>query len=254
MVAVMRERRIEAQATPESAWLPWLARISEALLRTDVPLLRAGRMVVVAPHPDDEVLGCGGLLALHAKAGRVVLVVAVTDGEASHLPLPEPTPLALAAQRRSESADGLHRLTLPAGGVLRLGLPDGRVAQHEHRLIDVLANVLRQGDTVVVPWRLDGHPDHDACGRAAAKACADNGCRLLEMPIWMWHWSTPGDTRVPWHRLVALALPPWARTVKHSALSAHASQLQPRDADTPPVLDAAIVARARREHEYYFAA
>jgi LmbE family N-acetylglucosaminyl deacetylase len=253
MVAVMRERRIEAQATPEWAWLPWLAQLADALTRTEQPLLRAGRVVVVAPHPDDEVLGCGGLLALHAAAGHAALVVAVTDGEASHLPLSEPSAVALATQRRTESAEGLRRLRLRADGVLRLGLPDGSVAQHEHRLADVLARVLRPGDTVVVPWRLDGHPDHEACGRAAANASARNGCRLLEMPIWMWHWSTPGDTRVPWHRLVALALPPWARLSKGSAWKAHASQLQPRDRNTPPVLDAAIVARSRRKHEYYFA-
>jgi LmbE family N-acetylglucosaminyl deacetylase len=253
MGAVMRERLLDTQPTPEWAWLPWLAELGDVLLRKDVALLPGARLVVVAPHPDDEVLGCGGLLAMHAETGRDCLVVAVTNGEASHWPLPVPSRMTLAALRRAESTEGLRRLMPRADRVLRLDLPDGHVAQHERRLADTLAAVLRRGDTVVAPWRLDGHPDHDASGRAAAKACLQVGCRLLEMPIWMWHWSTPGDTRVPWHRLVALALPPAARVRKRSALAAHASQLLPRDPATPAVLGGAIVARSQRSHEYYFA-
>ena len=42
------------------------------------------RVVVVAPHPDDEVLAAGGLMRWMACRGREVLVVGVTDGEASH--------------------------------------------------------------------------------------------------------------------------------------------------------------------------
>jgi LmbE family N-acetylglucosaminyl deacetylase len=254
MSAVLREPSIDDRPTPEWAWLPWLNTLTNELLRSDVLPLPAARLVVVSPHPDDEVLGCGGLLALHAAAGREDLVVAVTDGEASHRPLAVPSSGRLAALRRAESAEGLLHLTARSdNNVLRLHLPDGHVALHEQRLADRLVATLRPSDTVVVPWRLDGHPDHEACARAAAKACVRVGCRLLEAPIWMWHWSTPGDTRVPWHRLIALPLPPEVQAQKRSALDAHASQLLPRGRHTPPVLDETIVARSRRSHEYYFA-
>jgi LmbE family N-acetylglucosaminyl deacetylase len=252
MGAVMRQPLIDGASTPEWAWLPWLAMLADELLRSDVLALPEARLVVVSPHPDDEVLGCGGLLAMHGAAGRECMVVAVTDGEASHHPLPVPDGVSLAALRRAESAEGLRHLMPFSGDVQRLDMADGRVAQHEQRLADRLAATLRRSDTVAVPWRFDGHPDHEACARAAAKACARVGCRLLEMPIWMWHWSTPGDTRVPWHRLVSLPLPLAAQANKRLALTAHASQLRPRAADTPPVLDDAIVARSRRPREYYF--
>jgi LmbE family N-acetylglucosaminyl deacetylase len=159
---------------------------------------------------------------------------------------------ALAAQRRAESAVGLRQLMARPAKVLRLGMPDGDVARHEPYLANRLTRALRHGDTVAVPWRSDGHPDHEACARAAVTACARVGCRLLEMPIWMWHWSTPGDTRVPWHRLVALPLPPAVQTRKRLALDAHASQLQWRSVAAPPVLDSAMLARAQRPHEHYF--
>jgi LmbE family N-acetylglucosaminyl deacetylase len=254
MGAVMREPLIDARGgTPEWAWQPWLATLADALPARDVLALPAARLVVVAPHPDDEVLGCGGLLALHAATGRDTLLVAVTDGEASHRPLPVPGSAALGALRRAESAAGLQHLMLRPADVLRLGMPDGDVARHEQYLVNRLTHALRQGDTVTVPWRFDGHPDHEACGRAAAQACARRRCRLLEMPIWMWHWSTPGDTRVPWHRLVTLPLPPAVHRRKRLALGAHASQLHWRSADTPPVLDEAMLARAQRPQEHYFA-
>lgn len=248
----MREPLIDHRPTPEWAWLPWLDTLAAELLRSDTLPLPAARLVVVSPHPDDEILGCGGLLAMHAAAGRESLVVAVTDGEASHRPLALPSRAKLAALRRAESAEGLRHLTARTDNVLRLSMLDGHVAQHQRRLADRLAGTLRRSDTVVVPWRFDGHPDHEASARAALEASARTGCRLLETPIWMWHWSTPGDTRVPWHRLLALPLPPAVQTQKRSALRAHASQLLPRAADTPPVLDDAIVARARRSREYYF--
>lgn len=253
MGALMREPPLDEQGTPEWAWRPWLATLSEALLKREVLTLPAARLVVVSPHPDDEVLGCGGLLALHAATGQDCLVVAVTDGEASHRPLPVPGSVALAALRRAESTAGLQHLIAGAADVLRLGMPDSDVARHEQYLVQRLAHTLRHGDTVAVPWRLDGHPDHEACGRAAAKACARAGCRLLEMPIWMWHWSTPGDTRVPWHRLVALPLPTAVQAKKVLALRAHASQVLSRGAGVPPVLDDAMLARSQRPHEYYFA-
>src|SRR5262249_56815232 len=56
-------------AIPEAGVIPW------------EPLdLRGERLLVLAPHPDDEVIGCGGLVALHLREGRCVRVVVATDG------------------------------------------------------------------------------------------------------------------------------------------------------------------------------
>ena len=54
---------------PESEAIPYAAQD-----------LRGERLLVLAPHPDDEVIGCGGLLALHLRDGRQVRVVIATDG------------------------------------------------------------------------------------------------------------------------------------------------------------------------------
>ena len=252
MAAVNHERLIQGTGTPESAWQAWLKSggIATGALHECLP--QSVRLVVVAPHPDDEVLACGGLMAMHRAQGGDVLVIAVTDGEASHVDSPLWHADALAATRRAEGMTGLHRLGLDDVAVKRLALPDGRVAHHTLRLALRLQLLLRPADVVVTTWRMDGHPDHDATGVAASLACSVVGCRLIEAPVWMWHWASPGDPLVPWHRLQRFPLKPQARDRKQAALAAHASQLDPSQRPGGAVLGEAIVARANRPDEYFF--
>ena len=251
MAAVERGRRIlDDGTTDEAAWRDWLGTLQPPTLALDTFVSMGQRLVVVSPHPDDEVLACGGLLALHAQRGGAVAIVAVTDGEASHRRDPAWPARRLASARRVERRRGLARLGLTAGSVTRLGLPDTAVASHRGALQRGLRQVLRPTDCVVSPWRLDGHPDHDAAGTETALVCADLGCRLIEAPVWMWHWSAPADARVPWQRLRALALPPEAMTRKAAALAEHTTQLGARG-DDAPVLGPAIRARAAWGAEYF---
>lgn len=77
---------------------------------------------------------------------------------------------------------------------MSLGLPDGRLTDHEDRIAESLAEILRgaaPGTRCAATWRGDGHPDHEAVGRAAAEACARTDVELLEYPVWMWHWAHP---------------------------------------------------------------
>ena len=248
------DRAIAAPATAESQWQAFLAQWSPPRVELDDLLPRHARLVIVAPHPDDEVLACGGLARLHARRGGAVRVIAVTDGEASHVGSPEHDSAWLASQRRAERLRGLAALGVAADQVVRLGLADGRVAREQSALEGRLTSLLGADDVVVSTWRFDGHPDHEATGAAVARACAQVECRFIEAPVWMWHWAAPGDTRVEWRRLRALPLDPGTRRSKQTALRAHASQLEARGPSLGPVLDAAIVARSQREFEYFLEA
>ena len=252
MAALIHQRLIQGSGTAGATWQTWLRSggVSTRLLRDWVPC--AARLVVVAPHPDDEVLACGGLVAMHRDQGGEVAVIAVTDGEASHADSPLWQAHELAATRHAERTAGLRQLGVHDDAITRLSLPDGGVAQCLLRLALKLQRLLRPSDVVVTTWRLDGHPDHDATGLAASLACPAVGCRLIEAPVWMWHWANPGDPFVPWHRLQRLPLQPHAHERKQAALAAHASQLDPSQRPGGPVLGQAIVARARWADEYYF--
>ena len=252
MGALTAERLIEGDGCAESVWREWLGAIDVPALALEDFLPAPARLVVVAPHPDDEVLACGALLAMHAARGGECCVVAVTDGEASHPGSTRWTPQQLTTVRRAERAEGLLRLGLGGVSLHGLGLPDGGVQAQADRLRRRLIDLLRPGDVVVATWPLDGHPDHDACGTAAIQACASVGCGLLTAPVWMWHWAAPGDARVPWQRLRALHAHATAWKRKQAALEAHVSQCTAREGGQGSVLGADILARAARQREYFF--
>lgn len=232
---------IEGAGTTEATWLAWPAVDRWPAL----PLDAADPPLVVAPHPDDEVLGVGGLLAMIGSAD----IVAVTDGEASHPASTVHLPEELAAIRRDETDAALDRLGLDPVLVHRLGQPDGGI--DETALTDALAPLLWRGRWCFATWRGDGHPDHEAVGRAAAAACAEAGARLLEYPVWMWHWASPDDPSVPWDRARRVELAPPVRACKAAAIGEFRSQIEPlgpAPADAP-VLPPPVWARFRRPFE-----
>lgn len=237
-------RQIAGRGTGEATWLPLVEGVP-VLELVDVPT----RAVVLAPHPDDEVLAVGGLLRCLARRGAQVEVVAVTNGEASH-PDGSLLPHELASLRVHETEAALACLGL-AGRTTRLGLPDGG---REALLAPVCEAVhLAEGDWLLAPWVGDGHPDHEAVGRAGEQVAARDGARLLAFPVWAWHWAQAHD--LPWRRAIAHELTPDALSAKQSALGEFRSQVEalgPLEADAP-VLPEHVLARFRRRREVLFA-
>jgi LmbE family N-acetylglucosaminyl deacetylase len=249
----VNERRIDAgNGTPERQWRHWLRARALPHVAPETLLPPGVRAVVVAPHPDDEVLAVGGLLAHAAALGRPALLVAVTDGEASHPGSTRWPPGHLAARRRAETRRALARLGSRAA-VLRAGLADGRVAEQAHVLHALLLRTLQPSDRVFTTWSLDGHPDHEATGRTTRAAAEQVGARVFEVPVWGWHWAQCGDPRMPWAQARLVALSPQAVVRKGAALQAFASQWE-RDASClhTPILRPAMRARARRPFELVF--
>jgi LmbE family N-acetylglucosaminyl deacetylase len=234
--------RIDRPGTSEDAWESW---VDLRHLPVTDPLAWPG-VVVVAAHPDDEVLGVGGTIAILAAAGVRLRLVAVTDGEASH---PAADPAAIAKTREGESAEALARLGADRVEVIRLGFPDTGLAAREQELSAVLAEQCAGFGMCLASWEADAHADHEAAGRAARRAARLAGVPVLTYPIWMWHWAKPADPRVPWYRARRVPLPPEAVSRKQAAIGAFTSQLTDRDPATGPVLPAGIVAHFSRAQE-----
>ena len=240
------------EGTPEDQWLPWLSSSQIPMTPLDHLVGAGHRVLLVAPHPDDEVLAAGGLLAMLAAHWQEPFVIAVTDGTASHPGSTLWTPQRLKAERPLESTKALTRLGL-TGISLRMQLPDGGLEAAEDELSRRLEDLICSGDTVVTTWRHDGHPDHEAPGRAWGGACARRGGGLLEAPVWAWHWAQVEDSRLPWHRARRLALDPRARACKVHAVRAFSSQLQcDPSTGAEPVLRQSMVARAAWPFELFF--
>ncbi|MEU1296849.1 MULTISPECIES: PIG-L family deacetylase [unclassified Streptomyces] len=232
---------IQAPGTDEEAWRRWgaLTRLPQASLPED------GHVVVVAAHPDDEVLGFGGAMALLAGRGVALTVVTVTDGEGSHPGSRAVTPRRLARLRARELEDALAELGADDARLVRLRVPDTGVARHEERTSAALAPLLRGASLVVAPWTGDVHSDHEAAGRAALTAARHTGtpCRLY--PVWMWHWAVPGDHRVPWETARRVALPPGVLARKRAAVDRFVTQTRPLGGAPQ---DAAILPPAELAH------
>ena len=188
--------------------------------------MHARRLIVVAPHPDDEVLGVGGLIQAALREGVLVEVVAVTNGEASHPDSGIAASLDLPALRASESREALRRLGWNDPVITPLELPDGKIAEHRGDLDDALSSVLLPDDLCVAPWRRDGHPDHNVCGEAAAAASRAVGSTFLEYMVWSWHWADPDGSDIPWEHCKRLNLDRRQRARKRWATAAFRSQVR----------------------------
>ncbi len=237
------------RGTDEATWATWLPTRDWPAL--DVADLAGRPVLVLAAHPDDEVLGVGGLLSLLAGAGAGIRFVWATDGEASHPGSTSPVVPRLADLRRDESARALTELGLRHAPRHHLGLPDGRLGDAEERLVEQLDPLVRPDDVVLAPWSGDGHPDHEAVGRAAQQL----GRTVLEFPVWTWSWAGPGDPSVPWHRFRRVDLDPAARAAKARAVDCFGTQVTPigpGDLDGP-VLPGRVLAHFRRDLELVLA-
>lgn len=131
----------------------------------------AGRVLILAPHMDDEALACGGTVLLHSDRPQVHFFFA-TDGAASPAPLLPwlgRTDPGLPSMREQEARAAAGRLGVPGDNLKFLRLPDGRLAKHRRGLESALEDTMEavRPDFVFAPFRYDVHPDHVALNRAA---------------------------------------------------------------------------------------
>jgi LmbE family N-acetylglucosaminyl deacetylase len=228
----------------------WMKRIDSTDLES-LDTLHVRRLIVVAPHPDDEVLGVGGLIQRALSDHVLVEIVAVTNGEASHPSSEVAATLDLPAIRAHESRVALQRLGWDQPVITQLHLPDGQVSDHREELNDALASILLPDDLCVAPWSRDGHPDHDVCGDAAVAASRAVGAKSLSYMIWSWHWADPDGSDIPWERCRRLDLDRRQRARKRWATAAFRSQLRPlgdRPGDAP-ILPEPLLRRFWRPYE-----
>ncbi|HSY47402.1 MAG TPA: PIG-L family deacetylase [Thermoanaerobaculia bacterium] len=176
--------------------------------------LRGERLLVLAPHPDDEVIGCGGLVALHLREFRSVHVVVATDGAQA----------GDGAQREAESRAALAILGNATIEFLRI--PD-RQLERARDLDERLAAILRERkpDLVAVPSPMEIHPDHIALSRAFCGLIARDPSLFAELAV----------ARVAFYEVSAPLRPNTLVDItpvsdsKYTAIEAHASQTAIRD-------------------------
>jgi LmbE family N-acetylglucosaminyl deacetylase len=191
--------------------------------------------LVVAPHEDDETFGCGGVIARKRARGVPVKVVFVTDGSRSHGPLEGEAKEAHVARRKIEAIGALAALGVHEADVTFLGLPDGALwsitVEQRGAVGDRLRALLAEihAAEVFVPYRRDGHRDHEATFALARNAVQRSGraVDLFEYPIWICERLDRWQQRVSARTLLdarVAAVGDDALTRKRVAVETYASQ------------------------------
>lgn len=175
-------------------------------------LLRGERLLVLAPHPDDEVIGCGGLVAQHLREHRAVRVLVTTDG--------------------AEGGDAPAREEESRRALATLGHADLHFLRFRDReLSDAAAGAIREHllafrpDLILAPSPVEIHPDHLALARIVCELIQRDEMLFAELAVARVAFYEVGQPLRP-NALVDISD---VAEAKYAAIAQHASQLAVRD-------------------------
>lgn len=194
----------------ESLWSSAAARWPNTVRATTRPAIDRPRVLVLAPHPDDESAGAGGAILLHRRVGHPVTIACATDGGASRAL--NKTPAETAKVRHAEALSAARILD---ARLLWLDLPERHwsIDQLVLRLVPLLADV----DLIYAPSRVDAHPEHFNVAHALALALEETRSTAMIRAFAIYVPLTPLLTNV------ALDVSAELDTLR-AALAAHESQ------------------------------
>lgn len=237
------------------------AAVTSALrLRSRPCLLEVGsRCLIIAPHQDDEALGCAGLILARRAAGLPVSIVYITDGAGSHPNHPHVNPTDLARLRRAEATQAMLLLKVEAASLQFLNAPDGTLAHLSPAAFEAIAQRLAAliaplaPTELFLPCRADGSSEHTAAFHLTQRALqiARLKPRLFEYPVWA-RWSPqrlirPALTGRVWRHAF-----PGNIAVKRAALACYVSQVAPTPPWPQPVLPAGFAESFDSDEEFFF--
>ena len=165
-----------------------------------VAMLRASRLVlgervlIIAPHPDDEVIGCAGLIQQCLCNKKQVFVCILTGGEGSHRGCCSISAEELKANRRELAARINKKIALPKENLFMLDFPDGGinlVCKESQCLKDLCIKIVP--DSVFIPHQKgEGWPDHIEAGNIVKQITRGTNITLYEYCVWFWYYNVWG--------------------------------------------------------------
>jgi len=230
-------------------------------LRSQAYVARGERItLVIAPHQDDEVLGCGGLIAKKRLEGCPVHVAFITDGRASHPHHPTLTPADVATWRAKEAREALRKLGVESPAIHFLGATDATLAsltpEQSSKLIYQLRALIEnvRPDEIFAAYRKDGSSEHEAAFVLLQRSLQGytRPFRLYEYLVWSW-WN-PALLIHPFftsRRVVRFDFHGYG-FLKNSALASYRSQFTPTPPWEQPLLKSNFTGLFAKPEEFYF--
>jgi LmbE family N-acetylglucosaminyl deacetylase len=222
-----------------------------------VDILKGRTPIVLAPHPDDEVIGCGGLMAASVRAQIAPVIVFVTDGSGSH-PNSHRFPRArLIALRQSEAYAAAKILGIDKQRLHFLRIRDTAAPREGPAFTEAVCAIAQiiatyPNPMILASWACDPHGDHQAVHEMAAQVARTNHIQHLSYPVW--GWTLPPEQELGAIEVTGLRFRiDGFRDLKARALAAHRSQTSDLIDDDPEGfrLDAEILRTMLSDDEVF---
>lgn len=247
-----QQRLIYGKGTSKQQWLNWsgLEQLNPLDIENYFP--KNNRILILAPHPDDEILGCAGLMQKLSKLQRNIVLVAVTNGTKSHPDSTFYTEEQLNQIRPAESKAALQVLNIQNIQHIALNLQDGAIASSHAEFYAKLEQLLKPNDILITTYEKDGHPDHEHSAYVVSKIAKKYQLKHFQVLIWAWHWAQPNNAQIAWEQAYRLDLSSSELELKHRAIQCFKSQLDV-DGSTgqAPILSSEVVDRILMPYEVY---
>ena len=162
-----------------------------------------GKTLFIAPHQDDETLGCGGTIHLLQKWGIPVHVLFVSDGSMSHPNSIKYPKEKLVELREQESVDALAILGISREQISFLRMKDSELphagSADFESAVGIFTRIFNQlqPETIFVPWERDPHQDHRATWQITDQAITGLGFPIRRLEYFIWLWERADDADLP---------------------------------------------------------
>ena len=213
-----------------------------------------GTTLIVAPHPDDEVIGCGGLIARLMAEGKTPHIVVMTGGGGSHRGCCSTPESEIVSARRQLTRDALAILGVPETNIHELDFVDGNISaenkQEMRRLSGLISELQLQPDNILVPHWGEGWNDHVTTARIIRNLVGDKPIKIWEYCVWMWYYNIWRG--LDWKNARCLNLTEAEQLLKFRAVDAYTLPLAPCGKPWSGVLPKAFLDANRSCKELYF--
>lgn len=207
--------------------------------------------VIVAPHPDDETIGCAGLIQQLLEAGKRVDIIYMTGGGKSHSEFCDIDETTLIENRRNLAKESAAILNLPQENLHFLDYPDGGIA-YECEETGKLNSLLKElnPEAVFITHKGEGWSDHIKTGEIVKSLLHDNNkTAIYEYCVWFWYYNV---WNIDWKNARTVAMTKEQHDKKLQAMDAYTKPLAPCGKPWSGVLPEVFLWANKWTKELYF--
>lgn len=221
-----------------------------SILCKSLPSNKINKLLILAPHPDDEVFGCSGLIQQQIISGREVYIIFMTRGEASHGNCCDIDKEVLKSERAKLTDNALSLLGVKQYNIFRLSYPDGSLiyCSEESKKLKSLINQINP-DAIFVPHSGEGWNDHIETQNIAMELIKDKNIELYAYCVWFWYYNV---WKIDWKNAFTLKMTSEQKKLKNKAIDIYIEANAPCGKPYSGVLPKVFVWANRWSKELYF--